>query len=58
MTAGVALQDTLRSQVGRSRSDGSATLSTDEHCKNTTLRRHATAKIKFDLTDHQQVPWR
>jgi hypothetical protein len=53
-TAGVALKDGLRSQVGSPRSDayGFATLSTDEHCRNTALPLHAIIKIPFDLTDH------
>jgi hypothetical protein len=42
----------MRSQVGSPRSVGPATLSTDEHCKNTALRLHATSKITFELTDH------
>jgi hypothetical protein len=40
-TAGVALKDGLRPQVGSPRSVGFATLSTDEHCRNTALRLHA-----------------
>jgi hypothetical protein len=51
-TAGVALKDGLRSQVGSPRSDGFATLSTDEHCRNTALPLHAIIKIPFDLTGH------
>jgi hypothetical protein len=51
-TAGVALTDALRSQVGSPQSVGSATLSTDEHCENTALRLHSTSKIAFELTDH------
>jgi hypothetical protein len=51
-TAGVALKDGLRSQVGSPRSDGFATLSTDEHCRNTALPLHVIIKIPFDLTGH------
>jgi hypothetical protein len=51
-TAAVALKDGLRSQVGSPRSDGFATLSTDEHCRNTALPLHAIIKIPFDLTGH------
>jgi hypothetical protein len=50
--AGVALKDGLRSQVGSPQSDGFATLSIDEHCRNTSLSLHAIIKIPFDLTDH------
>jgi hypothetical protein len=42
----------MRSQVGSRRSVGSATLSTDEHLKNTALCLHAIIKIDFNLTDH------
>jgi hypothetical protein len=49
VSIGVALKDGLRSQVGSPRSDGFATLSTDEHCRNTALPLHA---IINDLTDH------
>jgi hypothetical protein len=51
-TTGVAPKDALLSQVRSPQSVGSATLSTDEHCKNTALRLHATSKITFELTDH------
>jgi hypothetical protein len=39
-TAGVALKDGLRSQVGSPRSVGFVTMSTDEDCKSTALRLH------------------
>jgi hypothetical protein len=51
-TAGVALKDGLRSQVGSPRSDGFATLSTDACRRNTALPLHAIIKIPFALTDH------
>jgi hypothetical protein len=51
-TAGVALKDRLRSQVGGPRSDAFGTLSIDAHCRNTALPLHAIIKIPFDLTDH------
>jgi hypothetical protein len=50
--AGVALKDSLHSQEGSPRSDGFATLSTDEHCRNTALPLHAMIKVPFDLTGH------
>jgi hypothetical protein len=37
-------------QVGSPRSDGFATLNTDEHCRNTALPLHAIIKIPFDFT--------
>jgi hypothetical protein len=53
----VLLQRPERSQVGGVRSVGFATLSTDEHCRNTALRLHAMIKIPFDLTDHLSDSW-
>jgi hypothetical protein len=51
-TAAVTLKYGVRSQVGSPRSDGFATLSTDEHCRNTALPLHAIIKVTFDLTGH------